>query len=395
MSQDKEKIVDSADADAKMYNEDFRRTRAKAESNYKLLGGLGRVPFGTFSVISHKNYRKTFDWSPNQVGYLQHLRDGIDINFRNGIMYVGDKPASEMDTVDLFTGEHVDIDISFLEAMFSIILENLTDRIKKIVPELPTEEEFKSILDQKKFLDFLQKYFESLQGFSVNIYIPDIMRYVGYKKYNAVHEEELKNKIKNLSRVIGKTRYQIYGVSFSRELELLPWNYDENNNVLTLQSPYINHMIYAMWKDTHYTAIEQVRRNITCSRDVSLPFVHTLMKPEIVRARNKRAVEIVARLCLLIIDTGQKKNKTPHIGVRTLIDDCPDLYSAFELTFTRSERNRLLNRTFTAVWDYIKVYTYIGESFTYETFIPKDDYCDMEYVIEFHRIKRLGEKNDK
>ena len=365
-----------------------RRTIASAEDAYRHLGGLGKVPYGVLSAISHKEYRHSFDWTPNDVGYLRHLKDGIEVDFRDGIMYIGNKPASTLETIDVFTREHVDIDQPLVMALFSVILENLVDEVNSIVPKMLSQKEFDAIQSNGHAYDFVKDYFKALRDYSVRIYFPDLMKGFGYQNCNARNQEELRNKIRNLNRVIALSKYSIYQYKFTEDLQLLPWRFDYENNVITLQSPYINQIIYAMWSDTHYTVMEEIKKNIRVQRKVELPFVTTLMKPSILQAKNKRAYEVIYQLCLLMADAGVANN--PNISVEVLISRCLDLRVSLELAKHRKERNQILNRTFTAVWKYITKYTHIDEYFTYKPFVPTDCRDDMKHVLLFRRKKAIN-----
>lgn len=366
-----------------------RRTIVSAEDAYRHLGGLGKVPYGVLSAISHKEYRHSFDWTPNDVGYLRHLRDGIEVDFRDGIMYIGNKPASTLETIDVFTREHVDIDQALVMALFSVILENLVVEVSSIVPKMLSQQEFDAIQSNGHAYDFLKDYFKALRDYSVRIYFPDLMKGLGYQNWNVRNQEELMNKIRKLNRVVALSKYKIYQHKFEEDLQLLPWRFDYENNVITLQSPYINQIIYAMWSATHYTVMEEIKKNIQVRRKVELPFVTTLMKPEILQARNKRAYEVIYQLCLLIVDAGKQNN--PNISIEVLISRCLDLSVSLELARHRKERNQLLKRTFSAVWKYAKEYTYFDEYFTYESFIPTDCRDDMKHVLVFNREKKASE----
>ena len=367
-------------------NELERRTKAYALNRHP---DLFQFPKGVMYLITHDNYSGGLDWQANDFGYLSLLRDDVDVEFKNWVMYANGELATKMSFKDRYTDEHLsDIDKPLISALFSVVLMKLrTDLDKVCPPGYSNDVSFKAKLPQEiRNVDddtLFNWYHKDLFGYSVPVYVPDLMKYLGYTHPNNDHMNAFLARIHRLSRVMGIMEFEDNHRRAHHEFPLMNYGYEEETNVLYIHSPYMNKLVERVLRDEIPLKNKKGQLMDEKGRPIFKPPVTSLVHPAIVSAKNKRAVEVVFQIAVFIEHVGVK---TPHISVDTLIGRCYELSSTImELDQDRKSANQILRRTFTAVWRYIEQYTDIPEQFEYEEFIPS--------VRDYNKVLYFKHKN--
>ena len=366
-----------------------RRTRKMAEDRYP---DLFQIPEGVMYMISHQNYSGSLDWAENDYGYLKLLRDDVSVSFDDGVMYANGTVAAKLSFKDVYTNKNLtDIDKPLLDALFSVVLMKLRNELDKVCPPgYSNDIQFraKQPKDVREASDetLFDWYHKDLFNYTVTVYLPDLMRYLGYENISDAQRDALLARIYRMSRVIGIMEFESRKFHSRKEFLLMNPGFDKNANVLYIQSSYMNKLVERVIRD-------QIPRMITKQgkerplldskgRPVNYPPLASIVRPEIASAKNKRAAEVVKQIALLVVDAGKQD---PHIKVGNLIGRCYDLSGVLleaDQERDRKKKWQILSRTFDAVWKYIREYTDIPENYVYEEIIPKSS-RDYNLMLEF------------
>lgn len=237
------------------------------------------------------------------------------------------------------------LDLPTLRAFYSIFLANaekmaanLDDLIKKATsPEFTKE--------------------------SVTIYIPDFLDMAGLDpKHNKGNEDAVLNKIASYATIYGVLEERWGGRTYKNHYPVLQLvKHNEKNNTVEVMSPYFHALI-----GTIVQASVRKDRNdkpkLKRNGDLCTRASHTYMvKSSIDKERNKRAVDIVCVIAVLIERCGS--GGTPHITAREIINRCPDLKNALENEKTSSGKSRILRRAFTKAWQLLKTQTELQDRY--------------------------------
>lgn len=163
--------------------------------------------------------------------------------------------------------------------------------------------------------------------------------------------------------------------------------YEGTDNTIQFASPYINKVIMTIFQ----ASIQKDKNGKPKLKANGQPFLRPshsrLIKPDIVKERNKRAIEIVCVVVALIERAG---NRTPHIKVRTIIERCPDLRNAMAAAATSSDRAKVMNRAFTGAWRLLRTQTGLTEVYRdiqLPTIAPKLTQLDKVFNFPHHGKK--------
>ena len=219
---------------------------------------------------------------------------------------------------------------------------------------------------------------------SVTIYIPDFLKMTGLApNHNKSNEDAVLNKIASYATIYGVLEEQWGGRTYKNHYPVLQLvKHDAKNNTVEIMSPYFHALI-----GTIVQASVRKDRNdkpkLKRNGDLYTRASHTYMvKASIDRERNKRAIEIVCVIVVLIERCGN--GGTPHITAREIINRCPDLKNALENEKTSSGKSRILRRAFTKAWQLLKTQTELQDHYKniqFPTAIPTSSSLDMK--IEF------------
>lgn len=238
------------------------------------------------------------------------------------------------------------IDLPKLFILYSIIHHEVADMLKGMNPG--------EIL--KKFND--PQYI----GYSATIYIPDLLAMMGYKRNHSKDMiDSTINTIKSYSQLTGVLKVYEAGKIYYNKYAAMVWmGYDDKTCTLRFSSPYFNMLIKYIYQKSFQ---KDGRGNIKQKSDGTpfmLPNHSYLIKPSIVKERNRNAVEIVCIIVTLIEQTGTGTGSPPHISAQTIVDRCPNLKNAIK-SASAPDKNKYLKRAFKRAWELLRTQTYIED----------------------------------
>lgn len=217
---------------------------------------------------------------------------------------------------------------------------------------------------------------------SITIYIPDFLKMTGLAPHhNKSNEDAVLNKIASYATIYGVLEERWGGRTYKNHYPVLQLvKHDAKNNTVEIMSPYfhalIGTIVQASIKKDHHDK-PKLKRNGEPDTKPS----HTYMvKGEIDKERNKRAVEIVCIIVVLIERCGD--GGTPNITAREIINRCPNLKYALENEKTSSGKSRILRRAFTKAWQLLKTQTELQDNYKniqFPTAIPTSSTLDMKF----------------
>ena len=137
-------------------------------------------------------------------------------------------------------------------------------------------------------------YHKDLFNYTVKVYYPELLQYMGYKHTSVEQAEAIKQRIKNLSRVAGIMEFESQRLHCRREFLLMDPGFEDETNVLYIHSPYMNKLVERVIRDKIPRMIKTQSGNMkplldANGRQLYYPEVTTLIRPEISTAKNKRA----------------------------------------------------------------------------------------------------------
>lgn len=292
-------------------NKTTHRTKNKA-------GDTAEIP-DRLPVITNRQYQHAMTLNKNDAAYLQLLSDNSRLDFKKGVLLLDDLSVTSKELKELFTKEGIDkINFSLLQAIYGIILQRFS--------ETRHPEDYKTEV--------------------ITVYYPEFAKKTG-KSTNITHND-IKECIKNM-KLLGKVVGIISNGTRSGDVlpALLYAGCDNNKNTVSFASPYITRII----KDIYDTSIRRDKKgNPLLKRNGELqmyPSYSYLVNMDIVKERNKKAVEIVLVVAALIEQTG---NNTPHIRASTIIERCILLSRSLEGQ-SAGNKNNILKRSFTKAWE--------------------------------------------
>jgi hypothetical protein len=118
-------------------------------------------------------------------------------------------------------------------------------------------------------------------------------------------------------------------------------------------------------KSKYFAELFKAMKYLTQRKDSTHSSSYTsLISTEILKERNRSAVEIVIEICKLVERRGAMSNgKAAHIAISTLIDRCPTLSFKIENTETISRKNQMLRDDIDKADELLKEKTRIYEVF--------------------------------
>lgn len=375
------------------------RTERLAEEAYE---DLREVPEKLF-LLSHKDYQSSFDYQVTDGENSPHMRmlkEGLDIQFENGQLTIGGNPASKVDLIDMYTKKDItNLDTVMLRNLFSIIWFNLRDDIDEVAP-VATKQDENDFYDHmsphekhrsqiEKWIDFDRWWRRNLYGYTIRIYVPKFMAYLGYDaNYSQAMVDAEVEKIKQFNSVIGIMNVPLGNKVFPDDLPVMMFSgYERSTNTIMFFSPYMNRVVEdalrnttQVWKDRRGKA--KLKSN---GEMIYLPPVTTSVDSAIASAKNKRAAELVIQLAILFAGAG---DMDPNIRVDTLIDRCPNLRESLFMAENWDTKNKMLRRSFMTMWDYIDKYTNFAEEYELPRVVPTmKTYKKMKFVFKHKKQK--------
>ena len=294
------------------------RTRAKAQES----GACGKVS-PNFAIVTNPKYQYSITPLQNENAYLQPLSNADRLKFQNGKMYFDSmRQVSEVELQDLRTKEGIEnIDLSLLRIFYSIILS-----------------------------DFEASKCKELKGI-ISLFVPDLAEYIGLQRnLNKSNLKKIIQKTQSFHNIIGILHGTRNGKPTTSVYPVLNFEgYDDKRNVISFSSPYLNHIIQAVYNASIKRSRDGeaiIKQDGTPKR---LPSHSFLIHNTISKQKNKAAVENVMLIVALIEQTG---NNTPHIKASTLIERNPILQHKLETNPGR--KAQILTRAFSGTWELLR-----------------------------------------
>lgn len=376
------------------------KTQTLAETKYPTLFHIQK---SKYYIPTHPNYSQGLDLFENEYAHLELIPADAKVALCNNVMYVDGKPLARVQYMDKITGEAVtDLDKPLVDAIFSIILMKLRDELDNVCPPgfMAGSEFWEKVPVEMRDADkstLFEWYHRDLFNYTVIVHMLDFMSYMGIENPNEKQIDAMRKRLLALSMVLGSMELERDSYGGPEKYLLLAPGFDLGSNVVFIQSQYMNKLIEKMIRDRIPRMLPTKNGKDKPMLDargyqIYYPEVTTIVRPEIASAKNKRAVEVVFEIAKLIARAGKDPKKPPNITYMELIGRCYDLSSVIIQSKDkdlrkRKQRNQILRRTFTNVWEYLKQYTTIPDNYTYDEYIPKD--TDYYYLFVFHIKKSL------
>ena len=308
-------------------------------------GAIVDVP-DRLALPSRESFEGVLSTIENPNGYLLPIAPPVipELRFENGILYFQDMEASKVGLVRFKdrTPEAVEkIDTPLLHALYTIQLQQTLARIE-------TPEDLMEVIEEYSRLDH-----------TATIYMPSLLKMLGYKPNCGKDEEDaIFEKIRDLEDIFGGCEKRRSGKrAFYNYLPVMKvMGRDEDENTISFVSPYINDVIRRILDDSRQKNKDGSPRKMRSGEPFMNPSHSYLVKSTIAKEKNKRAVEIVFALAVLVDQAG---NGTPNIRVQTLVDRCPNLKAALDAAPNAKRKNAILQRAFSRAWQLMEEQTII------------------------------------
>lgn len=303
------------------------RTKAKA-------GNLDEIPT-SLAFPTMAKYQYSIGLHNEGEAYIQPLTSTDGLSFDDGKMFFADnriKQVSEVELQNMKTKEGIDtIDLPLLRTFYSII-----------------------------FNAFQKNNYQQLKPV-ITLYVPELAKYLGLRK-SGLNREDITNiiiKTQAFHNIVGIQHGTRNGKPVQSIYPVLNFEgYNEENNTISISSPYFNNLIRTLYnlavkKDKD--GKPQIKRN--GSPAFAMPMNSYLVNTDIAKERNKVAVENVFIIVALIEQAG---NNIPRIKASTIVERNVQLQ---ERLSNHAKPNLLLSRTFKKTWELLRNKTTLGQSY--------------------------------
>ena len=300
------------------------------ENQVKKNNKLAEMP-EKLAVITQANYRHSL--TPVQQGnaYLQPLikETADNLEYKDGKLYFKGVQFSEARLSSLYSNEVPDIDLPFLQLMYSLILKNYDTTISE----------------------------DNTINQTITVYMPNLMRALGHPGAKEAQFDMFKAKIMSYQTIMG------YIEHIGLQPVLLYAGEDKRKNIIHFTSPYLETLVKELYKVSirrTKTGDPKLKKN---GEPLTLPTNAYNVSPEILKEKSKYAIINVFTIIALIKESG---DGVPHISAKTMIDRNLQFKEALEAS-TPQHRNTQLKRLFSNTWRMLRQYTTL-----------KEDYPDIE-----------------
>lgn len=303
------------------------RTKAKA-------GGLDEIPT-SLAFPTMAKYQYSIGLHNEGDAYIQPLTSTDGLSFDDGKMFFADnriKQVSEVELQNMKTKEGIDtIDLPLLRTFYSIIFNAF---------QKTNYQQFKPV---------------------ITLYVPELAKYLGLRK-SGLNREDITNiiiKTQSFHNIVGIQHGIRNGKPVQSIYPVLNFEgYNEEKNTISISSPYFNNLIRTLYdiavkKDKD--GKPKIKRN--GNPTFALPINSYLIHSDIVKERNKVAVENVFIIVALIEQAG---NNIPRIKASTIVERNVQLQDRLS---NHAKPNLLLSRTFKKTWELLRNKTTLGQSY--------------------------------
>lgn len=191
------------------------------------------------------------------------------------------------------------------------------------------------------------------------VYLPDLCRFMGKQTVSANEIAGIENSLNAFTKMLGVIDGMVFPVLSGVTL-------DHDKNTLSFASPYLSKVIECMHGKHSY-----------------------LIKPSIRNERNKRAVEMVHIITVLIEEAG---NRTAHIKGINLVKRNPLLLEALNKA-APADKNKLLARTFSKTWELLKSQTFLEQTYKNIQLPDTKDIPTMSTLNKVYEFRHEGKKS--
>lgn len=311
------------------------RTRAKAGDVFS------EFP-QTLIIPSYKGYQNSLSFYENGQAHIELMKSTNGLRFDNGRLYFdgeATKPLSEVELRNLKTKEGIEsIDLPFLQTFYSIILKYF--ETKKETPEI------------------------------ITLRIPDLAKFRGMSTFpNQKEVEDLLEKMNSFHDIVGILRTSR---GESRFPVLNFEGYDVDENTVSFSSPYMCHILNRVYKLSTRKDRQGYAKLSNSGEPLRNPNHNYLVKPGIVREKNKAAVMNVFIITNLILgastkpkkdkDTKEYLRQTPHIKAINIIEQNVQFKERLN-SCDNAHKAQLLKRVFSKTWELLDKQTYLRDCF--------------------------------
>lgn len=312
------------------------RTRAKAQKAESLASVQRRIASITLNGYEHS--LSLYPSGSKGQAYLQPLRSADKLKFRGGKMYFENMSVvSAAELQNLATREGIeDIDLPLLKSFYTIILSKFE------------ESGYTEIKDV------------------ITLRVPDLAEWMGYNPgINKQDTERIIAKAQSFHNIVG-----IMAENGKQGQSLYPVlnfeGYDNKTNEISFSSPYMNHIISIVYR----FAVKKMKNGqikvLNNGNPDRKPSHSYLIHSDIVKCKDKAAVENVSIIVTLIEQSG---NHIPNIKASTLVERNPQLSHKLE---SSTNKTQTLKRVFTATWRLLITETDLKEKYN-DIHLPSPD----------------------
>lgn len=333
-------IVDESPLTSYTEGEKFGKVTVKARGhettvrNRRRSDAIGRIKdYPTAYIIPTLNgYQNAVSLYQDGKAYLQPVISTDNLRFDKGKLYFKGtiEQISEVELQDLKTKEGIeDINLELLGSYYSIILTEFERRMSKSEKLSPV----------------------------IKLYIPELASYMG-KRPNQT-KEEIQALIKNTQsfhNIIGVEHIIRNGKPDKSYFPLLNFEgYDAKENTISFSSPYINHIVETIYKQSVRVDNKGKAKLKSDGKPLTVASHSYLIKGTIAKEKNREAVQNVINIIEIIERAG---SNTPHFRIETLIERNPQLQQRLD---SSKNPRQLLKRTFTKTWELLRTQTLLEE----------------------------------
>ena len=263
---------------------------------------------------------------------VERLKNNPDI-LSNGTWHATEKDYQKQ--------ELMNIDFPFLRVLYSIVLKSVFQSIEKAK-------------DTNELTAILQRIDND---YSIRLYVPDFCRAIGLKgNLNEAQIQALLDKMYSFNGLIGITMVQGRGIPSQHAVMRLD-SYEAETNTIKFSSPYMAYIAKTVVMKNIQRDSKDRPQLTRSGKPKLLPSHSYALSTTLASERNKRAVEIVCVIDRLIEQAGP--HGTPHITVKNLIHECPEMEYALDCCTNAANKNRILRNAFSGAWKILRNPKYV------------------------------------
>lgn len=328
----------------------------------------------------------------NPTAYLQPITQALasGLEYKDGVLFFQGQPAIGFNLTQFYDYDRKAVsglDLPTLWALYTVVL-------KEIEPIARDPVKAAALAQDRQYLSH-----------HFSLYVPKFLEAMGYTPRGCGREDAsfMINKINSYERILGIIKewngYQEYNSPYPVVKFM---GYDEKTNIVHFSCPYLNILVQRIIKASVKTDAKDTPRLKRSGKPQMKPGHSYLIRYDIPKERNTRAVIIVNIIVTLIEQAGSECKKpmgpngeefiVPNISARTIIERCPDLAEALDAARTSSDRNKILKRAFSKAWELLRTHTYLTKA--YKDIVLPDTIptaANLDMVFEFpHKGKIRG-----